>query len=194
MRLRNVSNQWSVFALLFMLSLTSACASSTSPSGAEDKNGETLEALLTTHFSTADEELVKLIESPENNTIIGEDGDESTEQPESPTELDVYLEDEYSAYFTEHAYSEYIGSQAFSYGLAAYYNDYQLQTDRVDYKESSSGEEAYDFTVTVDYKKEDGVEKTADVSGRVNFNEEGKISRFMIHEDEGLLETIESRR
>ncbi|MCP3032274.1 hypothetical protein LF817_13080 [Halobacillus sp. A1] len=194
MRLRHVSRRWSVAALFFMLLITTACASSTSPSGAEDKNGETLEAFLTKHFSTADEELVELIESPENNTIIGEEGDDAAEQPDSPTELDVYLEEEYSAYFTEHAYSEYIGSQAFSYGLAAYYNDYQLQVDRVDYKESSSGEEAYDFTVTVDYKKEGREEKSADVSGRVNVNEEGKISRFMIHEDEGLLEAIESRR
>lgn len=73
---------------------------------------EVIEKVLNEQFSTADETLICLIESPENATIL--DGI-TNEMPEEDTALNDYLKEKYRAYFTEKMYQEYLTTYAFMY-------------------------------------------------------------------------------
>ncbi|WP_112180301.1 hypothetical protein [Paraliobacillus zengyii] len=140
---------------------------------------EVIEHVLNEQFSTADEELIRLIDSPENATIL--DGTAEVMSEEN-TELNAYLEEQYSAYFTENIYQEYLTTYAFMYQMPAYYSNHTLHADDINLEKNDNEDGLYNFTVSVSY----GENEEAVVSGRARVNDQEVISYFEILEDDGL--------
>ncbi|MCP3029477.1 hypothetical protein [Halobacillus sp. A5] len=169
-----------------------ACASvNTSESDSKDQNINVIESVLKQQFTGPDQELMDLLDDPQNSTIIG-NGEPSNS--EEPTWLDIYLEEKYQTYFSESMYDEFIGTYAMGYHVVAYNNDYQFEAEKVDIKKNDDAEGAYDFTVNVLFKKEKNgtEEKSSKVTGRININEEGKITNFRLMGDDDLSKTLTS--
>ncbi|WP_117161734.1 hypothetical protein [Paraliobacillus sp. X-1268] len=144
---------------------------------------EVIEHVLNEQFSTADEELIRLIESPENATIL--DGTNEV-VPEESTDLNVYLEENFGAYFTEDIYQEYLTTYAFMYQVPAYYSNHTLRADDIRLEKSDNEDGLYNFTLSVSY----GENEEAVVSGRARVNDQKVISYFEILEDGGLQQVL----
>lgn len=172
---------FTLFLLMVACSLV-GCSSETEDR-AEDENITTIKTVLQEQFTGPDQELIDLLEDPQNATIIGE---EETSTPQNPTELDIYLEEKYKSYFTDNMYDEFIRAYAMQFQISAYESNYQISVESIDVKQNESVEGAYDFTVNVLYQKEDNEEKKAVVSGRAHIYEDGKISNIDFVDDGGL--------
>lgn len=121
----------------------------------QDENITTIETVLKHQFTGPDLKLIGLLDSPENAPIIGKEVETSTEEPKTPTKLDLYLEARYKPHFTESMYSRYVATYALDYQVAASKSDYQLEVDGIDIEQNETNEDADDFTVKVLYKKEE---------------------------------------
>ncbi|KGP74713.1 hypothetical protein [Pontibacillus yanchengensis] len=174
--------------LLFLLPLSLLGCSMEATSSTEKKHIDTIKHVLEKQFTGPDEELVELFEDPENVTVIGGEGESSS--PETPTELDKYLEKQYKSYFTPNMYERFIGNFAMDYPLRSHATDYQFRVGNIELDQAESTEGAYDFTVHVMYGKDGMDEKEKKVEGRVNVNGEGKISNIKILDDHGLHEKL----
>ncbi len=135
--------------------------------------------ILNDQFTVADVTLIKLLESPDNASVIG-NGKSST--PQGGTELEGYLEQEYKSYFTEEMYENYITTYLFTYQVPAVYSDIQLDANEITLKQNNESDGLYDFTVLVSYE---GNEE-AEVAGRARVNNDEKITYFEILNDDGL--------
>ncbi|WP_407268528.1 hypothetical protein [Radiobacillus sp. PE A8.2] len=155
----------------------------------KDDNITTIETVLMQQFENADQELIDLLDAPENNTIIGKDEQKT---PKSPTGLEQYLEGKYSSYFTADMYSEYIVNYALAYQLAAFDNNYHLQVDFIEITEEEGILGSYDFTAYVIYNKERDEQQRVQITGRAGVNSEGKINHINFTSDGGLLEVLSS--
>ncbi|WP_117170293.1 hypothetical protein [Paraliobacillus sediminis] len=142
-----------------------------------------IEQVLNEQFSTADEALIRLIESPENATIL--DGTTNA-MPEEHTALNAFLEEKYGAYFTEEMYQEYLTTYAFMYQVPAYYSNYPLQTTEISLEKNQNEDGLYNFTVNVSY----GENEESLVSGRARVNDTKKLNYFEILEDDGLQQVL----
>ncbi|WP_141652160.1 hypothetical protein [Paraliobacillus sp. PM-2] len=150
----------------------------------QDQNKqEVIEHILNDQFSAADAELIRLLESSENATIIG--GSELVAFQEE-TELENYFEQKYRSYFTEDMYEKYITTYFFTYRVPAYYSDIQLKVDDISFKKSNDSDNLYHFTVYVSY----GDKQKAEVTGRARVNDNNKISYFNILQDNDLSKAI----
>lgn len=167
--------------------LLAACSSAGSSDGASTDE-EKIKSVLEQQFTGPDQQLMKLLDDPENRTVIGKE--EST--PEEPTELDLYLEDNYKSYFSESMYETFIGSYAMDYHNAASTTGYQFKPENIEIEANDTTEGAYDFTVDVLYQKKGSEEKKATVTGRVNVSDEGTITRYLLKDDEGLSMSLRS--
>ncbi|WP_079529260.1 hypothetical protein [Halobacillus hunanensis] len=189
----NVSRIFKAFLLSGIFLLIVGCSSSdTSKTTPQDENITTIETVLEHQFTGPDQKLIELLDDPNNQTIIGKEGDNGSSETK-PTELDLYLEETYKSYFTEDMYDKFIGSYALGYHTAAYNNGYQLEVKNIDIKQNDTTENAYDFTVNVQYQKENSQEMTFEVTGRAHIYEEGKISNIDFSDDDGLLEALKTK-
>ncbi|UOR14156.1 hypothetical protein [Halobacillus amylolyticus] len=189
----NVSRIFKAFLLSGIFLLIVGCSSSdTSKTTSQDENITTIETVLEHQFTGPDQKLIELLDDPNNQTIIGKEGDNGSSETK-PTELDLYLEETYKSYFTEDMYDKFIGSYALGYHTAAYNNGYQLEVKNIDIKQNDTTENAYDFTVNVQYQKENSQEMTFEVTGRAHIYEEGKISNIDFSDDDGLLEALKTK-
>ncbi|WP_281975220.1 hypothetical protein [Halobacillus litoralis] len=178
------------FLLLGVCLAFTACSSvNTSESASKDQNINIIESVLKQQFTGPDQELMDLLDDPENSTIIGNG---ETSNPEEPTRLDLYLEEKYQPYFSESMYDEFIGTYAMGYHVEAYNNDYQFEAENIDIENSDDAERAYDFIVKVLYKKEGTEESSSKVTGRININEKGEITNFRLMDDDGLSKLLRS--
>ncbi|MBA2176290.1 hypothetical protein H0266_15435 [Halobacillus locisalis] len=149
---------------------------------------EIIKSVLLQQFTGPDQKLMHLVDDPENGTVIG--NEEAT--PTEPTELDLYLEDQYQSYFSETMYDQFIGSYAMDYHNAAYTNGYQFEPVNIEVEADENTEGAYDFTVDVVYEKKESEERKAVVIGRVNMNTDGTITRYRLLGDSGLSMSLRS--
>lgn len=146
----------------------------------DDQEREKLiKQVLNEQFSTADEALIRLMESPENATILDDTGKAI---PEGDTALNDYLQEKYSAYFTKEMYQEYLTTYAFMYQVPAYYANVSLQAADISLEKNDTEASLYNFTVSVSY----GESQEAVVKGRARVNDTKKLSYFKILEDDGL--------
>jgi hypothetical protein len=139
-------------------------------------------------FTGPDKHLVKLMNDPENATIIGEDIE--TSATKKPTQLDSYLEKQYKQYFTEEMYSQFIGEYALSYQGLANWNRYEMKINKIDIKKDKDNDSSYYFTANVKYQSEGSSEKDTAIKGKVHFSEECMISKFELLSDGGLSEKM----
>ncbi len=190
---RNVFRLLKTFLLSGIFLLIVGCSSSdASKNKPQDENITTIETVLEHQFTGPDQELIKLLENPNNQTIIGKEGGNGASEAKQ-TELDLYLEETYKSYFTEDMYNEFIGTYALGYHTAAYNNGYQLEVRNIDIKQNDTTENAYDFTVNVQYQKENNKKMSSEVTGRAHIYEEGKISNIDFSDDDGLLEALNNK-
>lgn len=188
--LNNTSRMVMVFFLMVIFLLVVASSpTDTSESTPHDENIITIKTVLKQTFTGPDLELIKLLHSPENTTIIGKE--RGTSIPESPTDLDVYLEEMYQSYFTKNMYSEYIGVYALSYSFK---KDYQMQVDRIHVEQNQTDKNVYSFTAYVQYAREGNEQMLAEFSGRVHFSEGGKIAGFKLFTDDGISKALQAGR
>src|SRR5699024_6817102 len=122
---------------------------------AEKENEETLEAVLEQLFTGPDQELIALVNDPENQTIIGE-GVENTNENinEEENELDVYLEELNGPYFTEDALELFTAVYLLYYQVEAENNDIKMKPDHIDIEQIDEENGRYNFTMDVTYEKE----------------------------------------
>lgn len=178
----------SVFFFLLGMGLVVAGCSSAGSSNDVSTDEQMIKGLLEQQFTGPDQKLMDLLDDPENGTVIGKE--EST--PEEPTELDLYLEDNYKSYFTESMYETFIGSYAMDYHNAASTTGYQFKPENIEIEANDTTEGVYDFSVDVWYQKKGSEEKKATVTGRVNVSDEGTITRYLLKDDEGLSMSLRS--
>ncbi|HLR62487.1 MAG TPA: hypothetical protein VK097_08600 [Lentibacillus sp.] len=172
-------------AFLFIAGCSSNSDGSESNPNSQDGNLNTLKTVIESTFAGPDQELNRLSGDPENLTVIGKNGE--TKKPESPTDLDLYLEEMYQSHFTEEMYNEYVGKFVFSY--QAKEND-EMKVDNIDMKQKKSDEIIYDFIANVEYKEEGSEAQVYELKGQTNFSEEGKIKEFKLYSDGGLLKAL----
>lgn len=180
--------------LLFgiLLTVVGCSLSDTSESAPQDNNITTIEAVIEDLFTGPDQELIDLLYSPENVTIIGSDTE--VEEVENSTELDLYLEEKYKkSHFTEDMYSQYIVMYVLDYHISAHSNDYRMEVDSIDIEQNATTESAYDFTVNVRYNKAGNEQMNAEVTGRVHIYEESKIASFNLFDHKELYEALNTQ-
>jgi|SRR5699024_2375522 len=154
---------------------------------AEKENEETLEAVLEQLFTGPDQELIELVNDPENQTIIGEDVENTNENTnEEENELDVYLEELNEPYFTENALELFTLVYVLDYQIEAEDNDIKMKPDHIDVEQIDEENGRYNFTMDVTYEDEadEGKSEIGKVKGYANFTDDDKITRFEITEDE----------
>ncbi|MFD1851278.1 hypothetical protein [Oceanobacillus bengalensis] len=174
------------FLLFGILLFVVGCSSDDElPSSSQDENLTTLETVLENTFTGPNQKLNELLEDPNNATIIGEDSE--TKSPESPTELDLFLEERYQSHFTDDMFGEYIGTYALSYHPS---ENNSMEIDSIDIQQNETDEITYDFTTKVQYQKAGNEPNIYNVTGQANFSEEGKIAGFEFFSDEGLSEAL----
>src|SRR5699024_12084595 len=105
--MKQVKTVYRIVIPFFMLGvfLFAVGCSSNNPNSQQDENLSTLEAVLENTFTGPNQELNRLSNDPENLTVIGKNGE--TKNPESPNELDLYLEEMYQRHFTKEMYNGY---------------------------------------------------------------------------------------
>lgn len=171
---------------LICLGLVMLLAACSSTSNHPEK---TIENVLQEQFSGPDQKLMDLLNDPANATVIGENEGEYA-VGDTITDVDVYLEEKYGAYFTEEMYDKFIGAFALGFQTTAYQHGYQLEVTEIDTQQKDS-DDAYTFEVMVQYKNEER-ENNTEVTGEANINDQGKITRILYHDDGGLLEAMRS--
>ncbi|MFD2924303.1 hypothetical protein [Halobacillus naozhouensis] len=181
------------FLLSGILVLMVGCSSSdTLKTEPQDENITTIKTVLEHQFTAPDPELIELLEDPNNQTIIGKEGDKGASETK-PTELDLYLEETYKSYFTRDMYNKFIGTYALGYHTVSYNNGYQLEVKNIEIKQNDTTNNAYGFTVDVQYQKENNPKMTSEVTGRAHIYEEGKISNIVLSDDDGLLKALKAK-
>ncbi|UFU00676.1 hypothetical protein KO561_07000 [Radiobacillus kanasensis] len=153
-----------------------------------DGDSEILKEILNKQFSGPDQELMNLLEDPDNLTIIGKE----ESKPKGPTELDKYLEEEYKSSFTDDAYQTFIGSYLLDFQSTAHYGDYKLQAESIDLEQSDSNDEEYMFKVKVGYQKGEIEKGYAEVTGRAKVNAKGEVYYYKLEDDGGLSQALRS--
>ncbi|MCA0970853.1 hypothetical protein LCM20_09645 [Halobacillus litoralis] len=171
---------------LLLLGLSAILVGCTAANSAQEKDVETIEAMLTQQFTGPDQKMMELLNDPDHVTVIGLG---ETKRPEEPNELEQYLEATYHPYFTDQEYEDFIGAFAMAPHVFGEADAYQFEVEQVIVKDVEATDGAYDFTVEIRYEK-DGTEENTQVSGRINVNEEGKISRYRPIDD-GLMEVLQ---
>ncbi|WP_222599331.1 hypothetical protein [Aquibacillus kalidii] len=175
--------------IIFVLSLLVSCSdSNTTKQDPKSENEETIKEVLNQQFTVPDPKLTKLMNSPENTTVISDD--ENVSSPISTSELDQYLHELYGSYFTDKGYNAFIGAHALYFQGIANANNYELKVKKMDISSDKDTKGAYDFTVEVEYVTENEEPKIAEVIGKTHIYEEGKIAKFELLDDEGLTEAI----
>jgi hypothetical protein len=190
----NTSRVTKFFLLFGILFIVVGCSlSDTSESAPQDNNNiTTIETVIEHLFTGPDQELIDLLYSPENITIIGSNTE--VEEVENPTELDLYLEEKYKkSHFTEDMYSQYIVMYVLAYHGTADFNDYHMEVDSIDIEQNATTEGAYDFTVNVLYNKAGNEQMNAEVTGRAHIYEEGKIASFKLFDHKELYEALNTQ-
>lgn len=180
----------SFFFLFFgVLLIFSGCSSNIdSKSISLKENSIIIKKVLKHQFNGPDQELVKLLNDPENATIIGENTETSVTK--TPTKLDSYLEKQYKHYFTEEMYSQFISKFALSYQGLANGKGYEIKIDKIDITQDKDNVQSYYFTANVDYQNEGSGKNETAIKGNVHFSDEGKISKFELLSDGGLSEKM----
>ena len=167
----------SYMSLLLLLSvvLLGAC----SKMRAADSEIDIIHNVLELQFNGPDETMMKLLHDPTYKSVV--DGKEVNE------ELDQYVAEVYSPYFTESYLDTFFRVFGMHYPSMAHYSGHKLDLKHVVIEKSDKASNRYTFTATVGYKIA-GEEKTASVSGVVLFStkEHGKIGKFEYVEDNGL--------
>jgi hypothetical protein len=185
------------FFILFVILLTvvGCSLSNTSESAPQDHNISTIETVIEDLFTGPDQELIDLLYSPENVTIIGNDKEaEEVQEVENPNELDLYLEDKYKKFhFTEDMYSQYIVMYVLDYHVSAHSNDYQMEVDSIEIEQNATTEGAYDFIVNVLYNKAGNEQGKAEVTGRIHIYDDGKIASFKLFDHKELYESLHTK-
>ncbi|GGB72099.1 hypothetical protein [Fictibacillus barbaricus] len=172
------------FLLIGILLIISSCSSnSTSKSIPPDENITIINKVLKHQFTGPDKNLVKLLNDPENATIIG--GDKETSDG-NPTQLDLYLEEMYKPSFTEEMYSQFIGEYALTYQGLAEWKGYEIKINQIEIKQNKDNDKNYYFTANVNYQSKGSSEKSTTIKGNVHFSEDDKISKFELLSDGGL--------
>ncbi|ALX50426.1 hypothetical protein [Lentibacillus amyloliquefaciens] len=151
----------------------------------------TIRKVLETQFTGPDEELIQLLNAPENMTIIGKGVESSDEEKQTNTELESYLNEKYKDHFTENMYSDFIGKYAMGFQTSAHENGYRLEVADISIDQSENNENIYDFSVTVQYQKDDGEKNEAEVTGNAHMKD-GKIGNMEYLDDEGLSQALKS--
>ena len=162
---------------------------------AEKENEETIEAVLEQLFTGPDQELIELVNDPENQTVIGEGVENTNENTnEEENELDVYLEEMNGPYFTEDALELFTAVYLLYYQVEAENNDIKMKPDDIDIEQIDEENGRYNFTMDVTYEEEADEKKSeiGKVKGYVNFTDDDKITRFEITEDEWIEGKLDS--
>lgn len=151
-------------------------------SQSSDTTVENIKTVLTTQFTSPDEELVTLYK--ENLTTIGSTTDEP---PKDSSELDHYLENIYQQYFSENYYDTFIAKDGILFQFAAETSGYDMSVDSVDVTES---DDIYEFSIIINFHKENETENQATVTGTVSIDDNGKITRINYLDDDGLYDSL----
>ncbi|TDQ34588.1 hypothetical protein [Aureibacillus halotolerans] len=164
--------------LLVLLLVAGGCSSQTD---------SVIETVLNQQFSGPDEELIALLEDPENLAIIGDD--EQKRAPSS-TDLEDYLQETYGSLIIENSYQEIV-SNAVHIQTAAAENNYSLKAEDFQLNQSDANEKEYDFSFDVVYE---GNENSGEqeISGKAFVNENDKIADIRFDESlQSLLNALE---
>ncbi|WP_182201144.1 hypothetical protein [Paraliobacillus salinarum] len=145
---------------------------------------EVIEHVLTAQFSEVDPELIRLLESTENISVIGNNENFT---PKEDKELEQYLEQEYKPYLTEAVYEKYITAYFLPFKAFSYYANVNFEIKDLVLKKSDHADGTYRFTIHLSYAEQEELE----VLGLVNVNEENKISYLEFTQDAGLFESID---
>ncbi|MDL0420509.1 hypothetical protein ABET36_11985 [Caldifermentibacillus hisashii] len=171
-----------LFLVVFLI-ITGCSNSDNRKTESEDKNINTLEAVLNNTFNGPDKKLVELLNDPENATKLGE----GQKNPENPTDLDLYLEEKYKKYFTADMYDEYIDKYALNYQIK---DNELLKLENTNIKQNETNSNIYNFSSVVQYRKESQKSESYEVEGEANFTDDGKITNLKIFTDNKLSEKI----
>lgn len=153
-------------------------------SNSNDTIVDNIENVLTTQFTSPDEELVTLY--LENMTVIGNGN--TDESPKDSSDLDHYLENTYQQYFSEESYETFISQDGLLYQFLAESAGYDMSVDAIDVTESDG---TYEFSVIVNFQKENETENQATVTGTVGVDDNGKITRINYLDDGGLYNSLQ---
>src|SRR5699024_6539597 len=162
---------------------------------AEKENEETIEAVLEQLFTGPDQELIALVNDPENQTVIGEVEENANEKiKEEENEREVYLEELNCHYVTEDALELFTAVYLLYYKVEAENNDIKMKPDDIDIEQIDEENGRYNFTMDVTYEEEADEKKSeiGKVKGYVNFTDDDKITRFEITEDEWIEGKLDS--
>lgn len=153
-----------------------------------DTAKENIEKVLTTQFTSVDEELISLWE---DNLVITQDGmNNSIPDVTSKHALGTYLSNTYEQYFDESALDSFISKDGLLYQTTAALSDYQMSVGSVSLAETNSKHRSYQITVVVNYQKANEPLNSATVTGFVSVNKQGKITRINIIDDGNLYTTF----
>lgn len=176
-----------LFTYIIVFGLIVVVTSCNIGTDAKKENEETLEAVLEQLFTGPDQELIELVNDPENQTVIGEDVENTNENTnEEENELDVYLEELNGPYFTKDALELFTSVYVLDYQVEADNSDIKMKPDYIDIEQIDEENGRYNFTMDVTYEDEADEEKSeiGKIKGYANFTDDGKITRFEITEDE----------
>lgn len=142
----------------------------------QDKNIQTIEAVLQNSLTGPSDELKQIVDQ---------------ESEEKLAALRQYEEKLFKDYFAnETSYTEFVNRYGSTVMIEPIKNDYQLQIKNIDYEKVDEKDSVYDFSVEIQLQKE-GSESSKDqiVTGQANLNDEHKIEVMLIRLD-GLYKSM----
>ncbi len=135
------------------------------PSDTQDKNIQSIEAVLNNNLTGPDDELKQILEGEGELEALGQ-----------------YERNLYKEYFADDtSYQEYISSYGSVLWVEPIRNDYKLEVKNIKYEKTDSKEIIYNFSIELQYQKK-GSESSevATLNGQANLNEEHKIEDMLI--------------
>ena len=128
------------------------------------------------------EEIIKQKTDPSYEEYVGPD------QPINEEARIEYLKDNYSTYFTENGFDNFINS-AFLYH---WFGDYQMSVTDIETIQSDNPDALtnYTFTAQVKFGDKNGEKRQYEISGKAICPEEGKIGSITITDNDTLRSTI----
>ncbi|MFB4167906.1 hypothetical protein [Virgibacillus sp. JSM 102003] len=135
------------------------------PSDTQDKNIQTIEAVLKNNLTGPDDELEQILEGEGELEALGQ-----------------YERKLYKEYFADDtSYQEYISSYGSVLWIVPIRNDYKLEVKNIEYEKSDSKEIIYNFSIELQYQKEGSESAEVEtINGQANLNEDHKIEDMLI--------------
>lgn len=134
----------------------------------QDKNIQTIEAVLQNSLTGPSDELKQIVKDQESE--------------EKHAALQQYEEKLFKDYFAdEPSYTEFVNNYGSTAMVESIKNDYKLQIKNIDYEKVDEKDSVYDFSVEIELQKE-GIESSGNqtVTGQANLNDDHKIKAMLI--------------